>query len=372
MVECMWLYRQVRVSKCLVYFHGERSMLVFNFLTQRASHCSPSTLAWLTELHQWTSLSQLMSDHRLGAADSAYEQILSLQKQSLLIVEGSDEDARENEFFEHWEWGFAAGIFHFSVLNNVFLSQEEGRDRQLSRAQFDPSPPLHLAHRHGAHRLPAANTTTANSLLSLMMERRTNRTVGEMSISLDALSDCLYAGMAIVGTVMTETGPLPLQMTPSGGARNVFEAYIVVNSVVGLERGIYHYSASQHSLVSVGPDIPSHLGELVAGQEWADDKPAMIILVAYFERLMWKYQDPNAYRVALIEAGHKGQNIALCATAHGLSACPTAAINHDAVTRYLKIDNMLHTPIYALTLARPGEYDYQITPINRTIQSLSA
>ena len=29
---------------------------------------------------------------------------------------------------------------------------------------------------------------------------------------------------------------------------------------------------------------------------------------------MWKYDDPNAYRVVLIEAGHIGQNIMLAAT----------------------------------------------------------
>ena len=58
-------------------------------------------------------------------------------------------------------------------------------------------------------------------------------------------------------------------MTPSGGARNPYEAYVFARNVEGLEPGIYHYSALEHSLARVSAATPA-LSDLVGGQEWAD------------------------------------------------------------------------------------------------------
>jgi nitroreductase len=82
--------------------------------------------------------------------------------------------------------------------------------------------------------------------------------------------------------------------------------------------------------------------------------PCLIILCASLERTMWKYDDPNAYRVVLIEAGHIGQNIMLAATRNGLSACPTAALNHATIRECVSLKRLTDAPVYALTLAVPG------------------
>ena len=105
-----------------------------------------------------------------------------------------------------------------------------------------------------------------------------------------------------------------------------------------------------------------HHPSLLGNQDWADAMPCLIFLVAYLERTMWKYSDSNAYRVVLIEAGHIGQNIMLAATAHGLSACPTAALAHSAIHECLGLTRLTHAALYALTLSfrsmrrcRPGD-----------------
>ncbi len=83
--------------------------------------------------------------------------------------------------------------------------------------------------------------------------------------------------------------------------------------------------------------------------------PCLILLCAKLDRTMWKYEDANAYRVVLIEAGHIGQNIMLAATRHGLSACPTAALCHSSIKRLLGLDRLTDAPIYALTIAAPAK-----------------
>ena len=46
-------------------------------------------------------------------------------------------------------------------------------------------------------------------------------------------------------------------MTPSGGARNPYEAYVFARKVDGLEAGIYHYSALDHDLAKVSDARPT-------------------------------------------------------------------------------------------------------------------
>ena len=143
-------------------------------------------------------------------------------------------------------------------------------------------------------------------------------------------------------------------MTPSGGARNPYEAYVWAQNVDGLARGIYHYSATTHALTRVNdvPDFPPQ--DLVQAQDWADQMSATILLVGVLGRTGWKYMEPNAYRVVLIEAGHIAQNIMLAATEQNLTCCPTAALVHGRISALLKLEKLTHAPIYALTLGHPG------------------
>lgn len=341
--------------------------MVYNFLTRKAVTCSNDTLQWISKLSSWSNVNSLAQQHPGLDIEMLSSELQKLAESTILVLEGSKEHIAEEEFAAHWEWGTAAGMFHFSLLNNSFMDSSEGVRRQLARAVHDPSPPLFKLQSNRAVRLPIPEKAEVANLINLMKRRRTNRTPGFPTIELNELADCLYAGMAITGKVKTETGELPLQMTPAGGARNAYEAYVMINWVEGIDAGFYHYSATQHSLSLVNAELPSTADPMLAGQEWVNEKPAIIFLVAYLERVMWKYQDPNGYRVVLIEAGHKGQNIALAATSHGLSACPTAALNHDLIANYLKLDRITHSPVYALTLSRPGLYDSEVHSIGNSL-----
>jgi SagB-type dehydrogenase family enzyme len=358
----MTFHLRIKSSQCLVSVPCDQKLLVYNFLTQRAVTCSTDAIFWIAQLSDWETIDGIAKRHPHVNQSELSDQIWELVKNSVLISEGSSEHKKEAEFLETWEWGIAAGMFHFSLLNNSYADSAEGVRKQLNRAVTDPSPPLFRVHKNATISLPQPQGEKVGNLLSLMKARRTNRVPGFPSIELGELSDCLYAGMAITGTVKTPTGELPLQMTPAGGARNAYEAFVLVNWVEGIDAGIYHYSATQHSLALVNKELPSRADPLLAQQEWVNEKPAIIFLVAHLERVMWKYHDPNGYRVVLMEAGHKGQNIALAATAHGMSACPTAALNHDLISKYLCLDRITHSPIYALTLSKPGLYDSEIHP----------
>jgi SagB-type dehydrogenase family enzyme len=152
-------------------------------------------------------------------------------------------------------------------------------------------------------------------------------------------------------------------MTPSGGARNPFEAYVCARNVEGLAPGVYHYAGADGSLAPVeGARLPA-LSELVGGQPWCDRAGALVLLVASFRRTMWKYGHPGALRVVLIEAGHIAQNILACAAFHRLAAAPTCAVSDMALEPLLGLDPLeravLHTVALGVPASSPAPADFE-------------
>jgi SagB-type dehydrogenase family enzyme len=356
---------RVKVPQTLVTFPREGEIIVYNYLTKTAISCAPSDIYWLTVAPDWTSIEDISASHPHIEAQSLQDQITRLVDLGILLGEDTPEAESESSYRQSWELGMAAGLFHFSVQDNEYAAPQVGVSKQLQRAEFDPSPELFWRNSDKAIPLPECASPASKPLLEIMRRRRTNRNVERSALSLQELSECLYAGLGITGLVRTETGLLPLKMTPSGGARNPFEAFVLVRNVQSLDAGIYHYSAFDHSLEQVADPPGISPKELVKGQEWADDMPAIIFLVAVLRRTTWKYNDPNAYRVVLIEAGHIAQNIMLACTSNNLTACPTAALSHKQISKVLNLSDITQTPIYALLVGRPGENTDTIVAVER-------
>ena len=340
---------QIRAAKTLVFTHCEGGIIGCNFLARSVFSCNGELISFLSQTADWTD-AQVVADGPLQGDSEALECLI---ERSAVVVAGSDLARKEEEYLSEWRWSVPTGLMHFCLEDADIMSLEESEAMQRQRLLEEPQPPLLLrnSRRHAVASLPKGQG--GDPLLALMARRRTVRAAGAPSITVDQLSDCLFAGMGITGWTANCVGELPLGMTPSGGARNPYEAYVLARHVEGLKPGIYHYSALDHDLGYMGERLP-RFSELVGAQDWADQMPCLLILVADLRRTMWKYHDPNAYRVVLIEAGHIGQNVMLAATHHGLSACPTAALCQQRIRDTLGLRRITDSPVYALTLAVPG------------------
>lgn len=340
---------QLRSSKTLVFTPDEveDNLIGINFLTKDVFGCSADVASRLPR--QWVDADDFARLNFQG--DKAA--VRALIENGAVVVAGSDLERRESEYLLDWRWSLPIGLMHFCLEDLDFMTVEETEESQQEHLATEPQPELYLRNAGAVTSLPAVLGN--NDLIDLMARRRTVRASGAPSISLANLSECLFAGLGITGETPNCVGKLPLGMTPSGGARNPYEAYVFAKNVEDLDPGIYHYSAIDHDLGRLSANELPAFSDLVGGQEWADEMPAMIVLVANLQRTMWKYSDPNAYRVVLIEAGHIGQNIMLTATENGMSACPTAALNHSIIKRLLGLDGPTVAPIYALTLGVPGK-----------------
>ena len=331
---------KMRTSSTLVFSLDDTGVVGFNFLQKSAFHGTGPLLDLLASRMDWS--------------DAGPDDEQAFVDLGAVIEESSEQARREQEYEEKWAWGLPSALFHFSVQGNGFQTLEQGEAKQRAKADRVGLPRLHMDNSGYQPVTALAKSAGRADLISLMARRRSVRETADAPIPLQAVSDILFAGMGITGSVENAVATLPLSMTPSGGGRNPYEAYLIARKVDGLAPGIYHYSASDHTLGRLTAEVPERLGDLVGVQGWADEMSCIVVLAAFFERTMWKYDDPNAYRVVLIEAGHIGQNMLLAATDAGLSACPTAALSHEPLFDALELPSRITcAPIYAIAVGAP-------------------
>jgi SagB-type dehydrogenase family enzyme len=181
--------------------------------------------------------------------------------------------------------------------------------------------------------LPPVSAPPDLSVARAIEGRRSLRDYAGRPLATGELAWLLHAATGI-------TGPGGLRAAPSAGAQYPIETYVAVTRVEGIEPGIYHYAPADHALDRVRTGTFG--GDLVIaglGQEFLGQAPVVLVLSAIFQRLRWRYRE-RAYRYALLEVGHIGQNVYLAAEAAGLGACAVGAFFDDAVNRLLEVDGV--------------------------------
>jgi SagB-type dehydrogenase family enzyme len=355
---------RLRRARTLVVKFVDSAPILQNFLTQRSIVCNSLTIDLLSKASVWAEPQSFCSLYPVEDPTVIMSYLSFLIEQSFLIVEHTPSATFDLQYEDAWAWDATAGLYHFGMKDPPYLNPAQAVSWMEQRALSASPVSLFTTNDSCAYvkKLPKPNV--AEGLLSLLNRRRSIRSFLPASISLEALGDCLFAGLGITGFLDTHfpgsARLIPLKMAPSGGGRNPYEAYVYALHVKDLASGLYHYSAIDHSLglMTATPAVPPT--QLLVGQYWAEDAGALILLVANFERSMWKYPHPTAYRVVLIEAGHIGQNIALAATDHALTAVPTAAFSDTAAQTLLNLDWIKQSLVYVLLVGAPRPDAFEI------------
>lgn len=360
------LMMRIKRASTLVISLDYDDVVFHNFIEQRSFTAKLAALDIVRRLHSWTTAETVCGLFPNHSRDSVERSIDQLVEAGALLVEGSAAAARDDAFSRSWVWGPWSGAYHFGTRAGVFVSDEDSGAMLREVAKISPSPPLYQRNPdpETAISLPLAEAYPEPFLT--MTRRRTNRDMRDEPISLQALSDCFLFSMAITAVLDVEgIGELPLKMTPSGGARNPYESYACVRRVTGLEPGIYHYSAMERSFARLGTEACPPFPNLLGAQDWTAQAAAVVLLVANFQRSMWKYHDANAYRVVAIEAGHIAQNMLLTATAHGLAGNPTGLLDQALIEGTLGLDPIQQAAVYAVVLGVPEPFTGDLATVAR-------
>ncbi len=185
------------------------------------------------------------------------------------------------------------------------------------------------------------------SVESALASRRSIRDYQDVPLSLEELGQILWAAQGITSVWGGRTAP-------SAGALYPLEIFVVVGNVDGVDPGIYRYEPSGHRLeFHREGDWRFEVAIAAHGQVWMADAPAMIVIVADFDRTAGKYGD-RTERYVHIEVGHVCQNIYLQAGAHGLGTVIVGAFVDEAVKINLAITE---DPLAIMPVGWPAKSD---------------
>ncbi len=179
--------------------------------------------------------------------------------------------------------------------------------------------------------LPAPRFDGRTSIEKSLFERRSVRQYRDQGLTLDEVSQLLWAAQGV-------TSHRGFRTAPSAGALYPLEIYIAAGKVRDLAPGIYKYEPDEHKLVKTC-DGDKRIGLWRAALEQSPIRNAPVVLVfcAIYERTTRKYGERGT-RYVHMEVGHAAQNICLQAISLDLGTVVIGAFNDKEVKKVLKLE----------------------------------
>lgn len=193
-------------------------------------------------------------------------------------------------------------------------------------------------------KLPAPDREGSIPLETTLQKRRSVRSYQGDPLTLQAVSQLLWAAQGI-------TGQGGLRTAPSAGALYPLEIYVIAAKVGGLANGIYMYTPFAHGLIPIvaGEPLPI-LSEAALRQDVIAHAPAVFVIAGIEKRTTGKYGE-RGVRYMYMESGHAAQNICLQAVALGLDSVTIGAFSDNEVARIMKMEKIMK-PLYIIPVGK--------------------
>jgi SagB-type dehydrogenase family enzyme len=192
--------------------------------------------------------------------------------------------------------------------------------------------------------LPKPALESGLTVKQALERRRSVRDYRDTPISLQELSELLWAGQGVTGRGRFRTAP-------SAGALYPLELLAVIGNVEDLPPGLYRYLPMDHGLALLAEgDIREALYAAALRQSCVLRGAASLALTAVYERVTRTYGE-RGVRYVDMEAGHAAQNILLQAESLGMGAVVLGAFRDAEVKRVLLLARE-EVPLYILPVGR--------------------
>lgn len=189
--------------------------------------------------------------------------------------------------------------------------------------------------------LPAPRSQGPVSLEETLLGRRSARAFTDQGLTLEELSQLLWATQGITAEWGGRTAP-------SAGALYPLEVYLVTPDA------LYHYLPEGHRAeVLSDEDLRIELTRAALDEPAVYGAPAVFVITAVYARTAGKYGE-RAERYVHLEAGHAAQNLLLQAGALGLAGVPIGAFSDDDVARVLGLPAD-RAPLYLIPIGHSAE-----------------
>ncbi len=164
-------------------------------------------------------------------------------------------------------------------------------------------------------------------VVETIYNRYSVRSFTDDPLSSEDTAHLLWAGEGI--SVDGVSGPT--RTSPSAGATNPLEIFLLAGNVEEMSEGVYNYDVEGHELEQVkDEDLREDLAGAALGQDPLAEAPAVLVVAADYERTTRRYGERGIQYVHM-ESGHAAQNINLVAEERGLGAVIIGAFDDERV-----------------------------------------
>lgn len=356
---------RLKSACCQIAYWDSGTLRIANYLTGRTFAAEPVTLEVIRFFCIPRTIREALVRFRSYSRGSVAEAIVGLIDAQLLLEPGSAAWQRDRLVESSWRRWLPEGAFHFMTKDTPYVPADWSIEAKLATLPATKAPPQ-FKRIPGVRSIPLpASGVDTDTFFQTLHARRTHRDFAQDAVSLTSVAKLIQTTWGVQGFFQAPGfGKLPYKTSPSGGARQPIEVYLMALNVRGLKRGLYHYEANAHRLARLsGKASPQRASAFCGDQPYFAGAAALFIMTAVFARTLWKYGRARAYRVILLEAGHLGQTFCLTATRMGLAPFSTAALNDSLVEKELGIDGISESVIYITGVGIPSR---RATPVDRS------
>lgn len=192
------------------------------------------------------------------------------------------------------------------------------------------------------------------SLHKVLLKRKSAQTFAHNGLTLEEISSILFWSAGNLTHNHSGTSQRP---HPSGGAKYPIELYPVIQKKEsGMEKGIYHYNSELHVLERLideeGVALRNCIRDIFTDSDLFVQNAGMIVFLSFVKSKSIPTYGAPAYKLALIEAGHIGQNIYLISAALNLKCCALGIPRVEPINVLLGLDGYNETVCYAVALGK--------------------
>jgi len=182
-------------------------------------------------------------------------------------------------------------------------------------------------------------------LIDAIANRASQRVFTDEPLTLEELSFLLWSTQGV--REVDKNKVWTKRAVPSGGGRQPFETYLLVNLVDGLKRGVYRYLPIEHKLILVTENLPDadDLMKKAWYQNFIGKSAVVFVWAAIPYKTEWRYSFIS-YKDILIEAGHICQNLYIACEAIGAGTCAIAAYEQKTVDQLIQVDGENEMTVY--------------------------
>lgn len=308
--------------------------------------------------------------------EAALEALASLRQEQVASAKGQfvleqlhNLDLLDNEVVEvvddemyagirHWQernWSAAINYYLWSRRWQFFDTKADYRTQQETAIQAfleregPPRSPRTIGEQEGITLAPYI--MLPNEPLGNVMFRRTAAwTLPERQLPQTQLSSVLWYGLQGVRKYRhldVESNRLNLILRSFGSA---FEFFFVAYNVENLAPGVYFYDVSAHKikLVQEG-NFRDVMQYCLVGQPSVRTANCTYIVVADFQRYLWRYRHERALRNLYVDVSRLVQQLILVATAFKVQLHMTPAVRDSTINELLGLNSVEEQVLFTLT-----------------------